>query len=77
MAKTTFVAEMAAWIAELSGLLNRGNAWRLGPLLWGMLFSRNRRTVACWLRTAELGDDYQGYYYFGSSRFRVGKIIGG
>ena len=75
MAKTTFVAEMAAWIAELSGLLNRGNAWRLGPLLWGMLFSRNRRTVACWLRTAELGDDYQGYYYFLGSLGRNAKSV--
>ena len=37
MAKKIFVAEMALSINSLSGLLHRGNAWRLAPLLWGML----------------------------------------
>jgi len=64
MAKRIFVAEMAPWIQQLSRLLHQANAWRLAPLLWGMLFSRGRRTVACWLRTGELGSDYKGYYYF-------------
>jgi hypothetical protein len=77
MAKKIFVAEMALWIDNLSGLLNRGNAWRLAPLLWGMLFARGRRTVACWLRVAELGDDYQGYYYFLGSLGRNVKSVAG
>ena len=64
MAKRVFVAEVAQWIEQLSGLLHQANAWRLAPILWGMLFSRGRRTVACWLRTAELSKDYQDYYYF-------------
>ncbi len=64
MANRIFVAEVAPWIQQLSQLLHQANAWRLAPLLWGMLFARGRRTVACWLRTAELGGDYQGYYYF-------------
>jgi DDE superfamily endonuclease len=77
MAKKIFVAEMALWINNLSGLLHRGNAWRLAPLLWGMLFGRGRRTVACWLRVAELGDDYQGYYYFLGSLGRNVKAVAG
>jgi DDE superfamily endonuclease len=64
MARIFFGTELTQWIKRLSCLLHRTNAWRLAPLLWGMLFSRGRRTVACWLRTAELGDDYQDYYYF-------------
>jgi len=31
--------------------------------------------VACWLRTAELGDDYQGYYYFLGSLGRNVKSV--
>lgn len=75
MAKTIFVAEVAVWIKNLSGLLHQGNSWRLAPLLWGMLFARGRRTVACWLRVAELGDDYQGYYYFLGSLGRNVKSV--
>jgi len=77
MAKKIFVAEMTLWIKNLSALLHRGNAWRLAPLLWGMLFARGRRTVACWLRVAELGDDYQGYYYFLGSLGRNVKSVAG
>ena len=77
MAKKIFVAEMTLWIKHLSGLLHRGNAWRLAPLLWGMLFARGRRTVASWLRVAELGDDYQGYYYFLGSLGRNVKSVAG
>jgi DDE superfamily endonuclease len=77
MARTCFVAEVTLWIKSLSNLLHQGNAWRLAPLLWGMLFARGRRTVACWLRTAELGDDYQGYYYFLGSLGRNVKSVAG
>src|ERR1700675_5076330 len=77
MAKRIFAAEVATWIRQLSGLLHRAHAWRLAPLLWGMLFSRGRRTVACWLRTGELGADYQGYYYFlGSLGRNVNALAG-
>jgi hypothetical protein len=75
MAKTIFVGEVALWIKDLSCLLHQGNSWRLAPLLWGMLFARGRRTVACWLRTGELGDDYQGYYYFLGSLGRNVKSV--
>jgi DDE superfamily endonuclease len=77
MAKRVFVAEVAQWIEQLSGLLHQSNAWRLAPLLWGMLFSRGRRTVACWLRTAEVSKDYQDHYYFLSSLGRNVTSVAG
>src|SRR5205814_3195455 len=77
MAKTNFVPELTLWIKDLSRLLHQANAWRLAAVLWGMLFSRGRRTVACWLRTAELGNDYQDYYYFlGSLGRNVNQVAG-
>jgi hypothetical protein len=29
-----------------------------------MLFAQGRRTVASWLRAADLGNDFRAYYYF-------------
>jgi len=77
MAKTTFVPELTLWIKNLSCLLHQANAWRLAPMFWGMLFSRGRRTVACWLRTASLGADYKSYYYFLGSLGRNVKSVAG
>lgn len=77
MAKKIFDVEVTLWLKNLSGLLHQANSWRLAPLLWGMLFARGRRTVACWLRVAELGDDYQGYYYFLGSLGRNVKSVAG
>lgn len=77
MAKRVFVAEVAQWVEQLSRVLHQANAWRLAPLMWGMLFSRGRRTVACWLRTAELSKDYQDHYYFlGSLGRNVNQVAG-
>jgi len=49
------------WLA--AGLHAR-NRWRLPLLLVGILFADGRRTVATWLRTAGLSDDYAYFYYF-------------
>lgn len=64
MARSSFPVEVALWIKSLSSLLHATHAWRLAPLLCGMLFARGRRTVTSWLRAGDLSDDYQGYYYF-------------
>jgi hypothetical protein len=77
MAKRIFVAEMEPWIKQLSAMLHQTNAWRLLPVLWGMLFSRGRRTVSCWLRAAELSKDYQDYYYFLGSVGRNVNLLAG
>lgn len=68
-------AELVAWIVVLSGPLHGRLAWRLLPLLRGMLFAQGRRTVASWLRAAGLGKDFRQYYYFlGSLGPRAGVI---
>lgn len=56
--------EIVLWVAQLATPLHARNAWRLLPLLRGLLFARGRRTVAAWLRAAGLGRDYKRYYYF-------------
>src|SRR5437764_13699210 len=56
--------EIVLWVAQLATPLHARHAWRLLPLLRGLLFARGRRTVAAWLRAAGLGQDYQRYYYF-------------
>src|SRR5437762_13145421 len=57
-------AELVAWTLALSQPLHGRLAWRLLPLLRGLLFARGRRTVASWLRAAGLGADFRRYYYF-------------
>jgi hypothetical protein len=56
--------QVTSWIDQLSGSLHGRLAWRLLPLFAGMLFAQGRRTVACWLRAGDLGEDYKRYYYF-------------
>jgi hypothetical protein len=56
--------EVVLWVAQLATPLHARHAWRLLPLLRGLLFARGRRTVTAWLRAAGLGQDYQRYYYF-------------
>jgi len=64
MAEWHLPAEMVLWITQLSQPLHARLAWRLLPLVTGMLFAQGRRTVARWLRAAGLGEDYRAYYYF-------------
>jgi hypothetical protein len=69
--------ELTAWIAPLAALLHGRCAWRLLPLMAGMLFAHGRQTVACWLRAGSLGHDYQDYYYFlGSLGRKVNWLAG-
>jgi hypothetical protein len=56
--------EIVLWVAQLATPLHARHAWRLLPLLRGLLFAKGRRTVAAWLRAAGLGPDYKRYYYF-------------
>jgi DDE superfamily endonuclease len=56
--------ELVCWVTLLSEPLHQRLAWRLLPLLRGVLFAQGRRTVASWLRAAGLGEDFRQYYYF-------------
>ena len=64
MATQCLTRDITAWINRLARLLDRRSAWRLLPLLTGLLFASGRRTVSSWLRAGGLSKDYQDYYYF-------------
>ena len=66
---------LVCWITLLSEPLHQRLAWRLLPLLRGVLFAHGRRTVAPWLRAAGLGDDFRHYYYFRGSRGRKTEYL--
>jgi len=51
-------------LAALTPWLHARLAWRLPPLLIGVLFARGRRTVTSWLRGAGIAIGFPGYYYF-------------
>ena len=64
MATPRLTAGVTAWIEQLAGMLDQRNAWRLLPMMSGLLFACGRRTVSSWLRAGGLSNDYQDYYYF-------------
>jgi hypothetical protein len=64
MAPWQLPAELVVLLQPLTALLHQRCAWRLLPLLTGMLFARGRCTVASWLRAGGLGQEYRQYYYF-------------
>jgi hypothetical protein len=72
MATPCLTANLTAWIHRLSQTLDHRIAWRLLPILAGLLFATGRRTVSSWLRAGELSKDYQDYYYFIAS---VGRNV--
>ena len=49
MATWTLPPQVSTWISRLSQPLHGRLAWRLLPLLSGMLFAQGRRTVSSWL----------------------------
>jgi hypothetical protein len=70
-------AEFIPWIACLASTLHARLAWRLTPLLTGLLFARGRRTAASWLRAAGIGRDFPAYYYFLGRLGRYSRTIAG
>jgi len=67
--------DVTNWVERLAGILHQAVAWRLLPLLVGLLFARGRRTIASWLRAGGLSQDYQNYYYFLGSLGRKVKWV--
>jgi hypothetical protein len=67
--------EFVYWITLLSEPLHGRLAWRLLPLLRGLLFAHGRRTAASWLRAAGLGKDFRQYYYFLGSLGRKTEYV--
>jgi hypothetical protein len=77
MATWQLPGELVLWITQLSEPLHGRLAWRLLPLMTGMLFARGRRTVASWLRAAGVGNDFRAYYYFLGSLGRNVNYLAG
>jgi hypothetical protein len=73
MATWELPPQVSTWINQLSQPLHGRLAWRLLPLMSGMLFAQGRRTVASWLRAGDLGHDYKPFYRFLGS---VGRCLG-
>jgi DDE superfamily endonuclease len=75
MATWKLPPQVSTWVNHLSQPLHGRLAWRLLPLLSGMLFAQGRRTVAAWLRAGELGQQYKPFYRFlGSVGRQTGAI---
>jgi len=64
MATWKLPPQVSNWINQLSQPLHGRLAWRLLPLLSGILFAQGRRTVASWLRAGGLSQDYKSFYRF-------------
>lgn len=69
-------ADWHPWIALLAHHLHARLAWRLAPLLLGVLFAQGRPTVASWLRAAGIRR-WPAYYYFLCSLARRTEAIAG
>ena len=68
-------AEVAEWLNHLSQPLHRRHAWRLLPLVVGLLFAQGRRTITSWLRAVAISKGYQRYYYFLGSLGRKTEFV--
>jgi hypothetical protein len=55
---------LQGWIAVLQAALHQRLAWRLEPLMLGVIMAKGRRTITSWLRAAGLRTGWEEYYYF-------------
>jgi hypothetical protein len=67
--------EVSSWITFLTQALHQRHAWRLLPLVVGLLFAHGRRTVTSWLRAVCIGKGFQRYYYFLGSLGRKAEFV--
>lgn len=56
--------DWSEWWEYLAVGLHGRCRWRLGIVVFGMLFAGGRRTVTSWLRAAGITRDFSDYYYF-------------
>jgi hypothetical protein len=64
MANGHYPQEWSEWWAYLAEGLHGRCRWRLGIVIFGMLFAGGRRTVTSWLRAAGITRHFSDYYYF-------------
>jgi hypothetical protein len=59
-----FPSEWMTWMITLARVLHQRSAWRLAPLVAGIVLAHGRRTITSWLRVAGIGNTYKSFYYF-------------
>lgn len=64
MDRTQWPSDFSAFAESLSRTLDARVQHRLGVVLLGMILARGRKTVASWLRAAQVGTEFRRYYYF-------------
>jgi hypothetical protein len=78
MAASQLPAELSPWIGSLTRAFDARDAWRLEPMLVGLLFARGRRTITSWLRAIGERRHYEDYYYFlGSLGRKCESVVAG
>lgn len=63
------------WIDSFQAPLHQRLAWRLEPLMLGVVMAKGRRTVTSWLRAAGLRTGWEDYYYFLSAVGQVCEVM--
>lgn len=75
MAEGPLSGALLLGVTHRSGPLQGRVAWRLLPIITGMLFAQGRKTVVSWLRAGGLGKDHRDYYYFLGSVGRKAHLV--
>src|SRR5437868_202322 len=52
------------WINAFQAPLHQRLAWRLEPMILGVVMAKGRRTVTSWLRAAGVRTGWEEFYYF-------------
>jgi hypothetical protein len=75
MSLATLPATWQGWISVLQTGLHERLAWRLEPLMLGVVMAKGRRTITSWLRAAGLRTGWEDYYYFLAAVGRVCEFM--
>lgn len=75
MAEKHYPQEWSEWWAYLAEGLHGRCRWRLGIVVFGMLFAGGRRTVTSWLRAAGVTRGFSEYYYFIAAVGRAAETL--
>ena len=75
MSLATLPPTWQGWIASLQAPLHKRLAWRLEPLMLGVVMAKGRRTITSWLRAAGLRTGWEDYYYFLAAVGRVCEFM--
>jgi DDE superfamily endonuclease len=75
MSLASFPPTWQGWIAAFQAPLHDRLAWRLEPMMLGVIMAKGRRTVSSWLRAAGLRIGWEDFYYFLTAVGKVGDFM--